>query len=70
MYCLNGSPDLYTSITSWGVVVLANGFDCIAPKAVAAKPRTKIVAVIIRVAKVFFLISAPTIQNLHHNSQI
>jgi hypothetical protein len=43
------------STTSWGVVVLSNGFDCIAPKAAAAKPRTRIVAVITRVGKVFFL---------------
>jgi len=43
------------SITSWGVVELSNGFDCIPPKAVVAKPRTRIIAVITRVAKVFFL---------------
>jgi hypothetical protein len=66
-YCLNGSLDLYASITSWGTVVLSNGFDCITPKAVAAIPRTKIVAAITRVAKAFFLVrfkvtSAPTIK--------
>ena len=43
------------STTSRGVVVLSNGFDCIAPEAVAAKPRTRIVAVVTRVANVFFL---------------
>jgi hypothetical protein len=74
-YCLNGSPDLYVFLTSWGTVVLSNGFYCIAPKAVPAKPRTKIVAAITRVAKAFFLVrfkitSAPTIQSLHHNSRI
>src|SRR2546428_12917214 len=67
MYCLNGSPVLYASITSWGTVVLPNDFDCITPKAVAAIPRTKIDAAITRVAKAFFLVSinltaAPTIQ--------
>src|SRR5215469_1679240 len=55
MYCLKGSPDLYVSTTSWGVVELSNGFDCIAPKAVVAKPRTRMIAVITRVANVFFL---------------
>jgi len=70
MYCLNGSPDLYASITSWGTVVLSNGFDCIAPKAVAAEPRTKIVAAITKVAKDSTLTSAPTFQSLHHNSRI
>ena len=67
MYCLNGSSDLYASITSWGTVVLSNDFDCITPKAVAGKPRTKIVAAITIVAKAFFLVrfkvtSAPTIK--------
>ena len=74
-YCLNVSPDLHASITSWGTVVLSNDFDCITPKAVAAIPRTKIAAAITIVAKAFFLVrfkvtSAPTIQSLYHNSRI
>ena len=43
------------STTSWGVVVLSNGFDCIAPESVAAKLRTRMIAVITRVANIFFL---------------
>lgn len=43
-YCLNGSPDLYAFIISWGTVVLSNGFDRITPKVAAVKPRTKIAA--------------------------
>ena len=69
MYCLNGSPDLYVSTTSWGVVELSNGFDCIAPKAVVAKPRTRIIALSLELVKFFFLISAPTTKPpSHHDS--
>ena len=56
--------------------MLSNGFDCIAPKAVAGKPRTKIVATITGVAKVFFRCKIQNYYQLRqfkasrHNSRI
>src|SRR5712691_11112897 len=65
MYCLNGSPDLYTSTTCCGKLVPSKDFACcVAPKALAVIPRTKKTAAIIRLPEVFLIIISALIDKM------